>query len=380
MQVVQIDCASASYPLIIDRGLVHRVAQHVVESGWLPTSVVVVMDQSVAQHHGLAVQQSFQKAGIPVTSTTVEATEMHKSISTVERICQDLQHAGLDRHSAVVAVGGGIVGDAAGFAAASYMRGIACIQVPTTLLAMVDASIGGKTGVNLLNTDGTLAKNMVGAFWQPRMVMCDPETLATLDDRELRCGFAECVKHAIIGDATLLPWMQEHAPALMARDGALLGKLVARSSSVKAKIVAQDEREDGVRALLNLGHTFAHAIEALDHANIKHGEAVSIGLVAALALARDMTLGAGASGSTGTAGDAPAWHTTVVDVLQALGLPTRLPSPLPVAKLMGAMQRDKKAVGGTLRFILPFALADVRSVNAVERGPVERAWQAVGAR
>ncbi len=380
MQVVQIDCASSSYPLIIDRGLIHRVAQRVMESGWLPTSVAVVMDHNVAQHHGMAVQQSFQKAGIPVSSTTVQATEMHKCMSTVERICQDMHAAGLDRRSAVVSVGGGIVGDAAGFAAASYMRGIACIQVPTTLLAMVDASIGGKTGVNLSNTHGTLAKNMVGAFWQPRMVICDPETLSTLDDRELRCGFAECVKHAVIGDATLLPWMQEHAGALMAKDGALLTQLVARSSSVKAKIVAQDEREDGVRALLNLGHTFAHAIEALDHAHIKHGEAVSIGLVAALALARDLAQRGLSVGGAGNAGDAPAWHTQVVEALRQFGLPTALPRPLSSAKLMSAMKGDKKAVGGTLKFILPFALGDVRPVDSVEAGHVERAWQAVGAR
>lgn len=306
--------------------------------------------------------------GCPVVDIAVTGGEESKSLESLGAVAARMLDGGIDRGGAVVALGGGAVGDLAGFAAASYMRGIPCVQVPTTLLAMVDASVGGKSAVNLLRGDGTLAKNMLGAIVQPRLVVCDPECLATLAPRELRAGLAECIKHAVIDDEAMLGWIEAHADAIRAVDPVTMLELVDRNVRLKAAVVAGDEREDGRRAELNLGHTFAHAIESSMHAACTHGEAVAIGLVAASRLA----------GVLGAAGAAEL-EARVRSVLASVGLPAALPVPRPAADLRGAMASDKKRRGGVLRLVVPFAAGDVRTGIAAPDEAVDAAWRAVGA-
>jgi 3-dehydroquinate synthase len=295
----------------------------------------------------------------------MDATEDAKSLTTLGDLCERMLADGIDRDGAVVAVGGGVVGDVAGFAAATYMRGIPCVQVPTTLLAMVDAAVGGKTAVNLVRADGTLAKNIVGSVAQPRLVICDPEALATLPARALRSGLAECVKHAVIADPAMLTWITARIDPILAHDPDTLGALVARNIRIKAGVVGEDEREDGRRATLNLGHTFAHAIESLAHGAVTHGEAVAIGTLAACRLA------------TGpAAADA---ERAVRSALEAIGLPTALPTAMPVERLVDAMASDKKRRGGVPRLVVPHGLADVRVEAGLPAARVAEAWRSVGA-
>jgi 3-dehydroquinate synthase len=363
---IDVRTASADYQVLVGRGVLRHVGERMQAAGVRAARAAIVCDDAVAAGPGAAVGASLAAAGVEALRLPLHAAEDHKTLATVERLCTGMLDAGLDRGSAVVAVGGGIVGDVVGFAAATYMRGIACVQVPTTLLAMVDAAVGGKTAVNLVRADGTLVKNMVGSFAQPRLVVCDPEVLGTLPARELRSGLAECVKHALIADPSMLAWIEANADPLHAADPGALGELVARNVRIKAAIVGDDEREEGRRALLNLGHTFAHAIEARMHDAVTHGEAVGIGLVAACALGEAM-------GATD-----PALRQRMVAVLQRVGLPVRLPRPAPAAELLAAMASDKKKRDGALRFVVPHAAGDVRVVAGVAPALVERAWAAVG--
>lgn len=318
-----------------------------------------------------------------VVTVAVHASEPEKSLATLENILRDLTLARLERWDPLIALGGGIVGDVAGFAAATYRRGIPFAQCPTTLLSMVDASVGGKTGVNLA-LGGGLRKNMIGAFWQPRLVVADTSTLGTLPDRELRAGLAECLKHGLLsaglGDPDLFHWTTSRAQAVLARDPAVLGELVARNVALKARVVGGDEREEapdaeGGRALLNLGHTFGHAIEplpglALDtgvRAPLLHGEAIALGLVAA----------AHASRAAGLA-DA-ALPGAVEAALQASGLPTRASGLPDDGHLIRLMADDKKASGGQLRLILPTRIGESRVVAGPPRDAVVAGWRAIRA-
>ncbi len=357
-----------SYPVEVGRGSVRHVAERMAAVGVRPPSVAIICDTAVESLAAAAVERSLRDAGIPVARIAMNASEDMKTLGTLGDLCERMLADGIDRAGAVVAVGGGVVGDVAGFAAATYMRGIACVQVPTTLLAMVDAAVGGKTAVNLSRADGSLAKNIIGSFAQPLLVICDPESLATLPVREIRSGLAECVKHAVIADPEMLGWMMERIDPILARDPATLAELVERNVRIKADIVGADEREQGRRAVLNLGHTFAHAIEALLHDECTHGEAVAIGTLAACRLAIELGVGT------------PDTEQAVRDALQSLGLPTAIPSPKTVAALIEAMGSDKKKQGGALRLVVPFSLGDVRVVRDVTDPALDAAWRAVGAR
>ncbi|MBU3729094.1 MAG: 3-dehydroquinate synthase [Phycisphaerales bacterium] len=313
-------------------------------------SVVCVIHDSGARAFAERAMASLERAGLRVAARAVHAMERSKTLATVEELSRGLASAGADRDALVVAVGGGIVGDVAGFVAASWMRGVRWIQVPTTLLGMVDAALGGKTAVNLELADGTLAKNMVGAIWQPRAVVSDVSSLASLPERALRAGLAECVKHAILADAGLLEELasilEARRPDAQARGAAV--RAVARAAQVKLDIVARDEREHGERMLLNLGHTFAHAIEACEPDRWLHGEAVAIGLVAAM----------GASAEHGQIRADGPWPSgrdieSIRSVLLSLGLPTGLAPDAPWERMREAMRADKKRRGGGLTLILP---------------------------
>ncbi len=323
----------------------------------------------IATRHAAVVEASVRGGG-PVSIGTFQATESNKSLDTVAQGWSDLARAGLDRRGIVIGIGGGIACDVAGFVAAGWMRGIRLVLVPTTLLAMVDAGLGGKTGVNRPLPDGGLGKNLVGAFWPAELVICDTDVLDTLGEREYRAGLAECVKHGVIEGEETLKALEADLPGVIGRDPEALPRFVARSAAVKAEVVRRDFQEGGERALLNLGHTYAHAIESREEFELLHGEAVSIGLIAA----------ATASASLGL-GD-PALVGRLEAILRRCGLPTALPrvpaaSEAGLATLRSAMQLDKKAAGGRLRLVLPVSSGGCRVVADPDEAAVLAGWRAV---
>ena len=364
---VHVRTASAAYDVVVGAGAARHVAGLMSAAGMRPAACAIVCDAAVEHGAARAVDESLRAVGVRTARIAMRASEDAKTLETLGDLCERMLAAGIDRAGAVVAVGGGVTGDVAGFAAATFMRGIPCVQVPTTLLSMVDASVGGKTAVNLRRADGALAKNMIGAVVQPRLVACDPEALATLPARELRSGLGECVKHAVIADPAMMEWMAARVDPVLAHDPATLAELVARNVRIKAAIVGRDEREDGPRAVLNLGHTFAHAIEALAHDRVTHGEAVGIGTVAACRLGAEV------------AGLSSGVEHAVRDLLASYGLPVAVPAGLAVDRLVAAMASDKKRRGGVPRLVVPHAPGDVRVHEDVHASAIERAWRAVGA-
>ena len=297
---------------------------------------VAIVTQEPIRDHAARIIAVVDDAGIDNETFTIDDGEEHKSLATVESLTGRFARWGLLRGDAVVAVGGGIVGDVAGFLAASYYRGIDVVQVPTTLLAMVDASIGGKTGVNLPE-----GKNLVGAFHQPLAVLAEPAVLATLPDREFRCGLAEVAKYAFIGDDALLAVLGEHTGDLVAHDRAVVEDVVARCAVAKARVVEVDELErTGARAALNYGHTLAHALEIAGGHSLRHGEAVAIGMVFAANLASVLER------------VGPDVVATQETLLARFGLPVTAPAGLTANHVIELMRRDKKATGG-LSFVLP---------------------------
>jgi 3-dehydroquinate synthase len=290
----------------------------------------------------------------------VPAGEPSKSPEEAVRLWREMLRAGADRQSVVVALGGGVVGDLAGFVAAGFARGVPLLQIPTTLLAQVDSSVGGKVGVNLPE-----AKNIVGAFWQPIGVLIDTEVLASVPDRHYRAGLAEVVKYGVILDADFFAYLEENVEALNRREPNVLIEVIARCCRLKADVVEQDEREEsGLRAVLNYGHTFGHALEAAaQYGTLLHGEAVSIGMLCASRLAERL----GRIDAETTRRQ----HT----LLEAVGLPVDVPA-LPSAELLGHMRHDKKADHGRLRFILPTRIGQVELVEVDDEPAILAAMQA----
>ncbi|HEV2539046.1 MAG TPA: 3-dehydroquinate synthase [Frateuria sp.] len=292
--------------------------------------------------------------GLQWSSFLLDDGEAHKSFANVGRALDALATLGATRDACVVALGGGVVGDLAGFTAACWMRGIDFIQIPTTLLAMVDSSVGGKTGVNL-----PAGKNLVGAFHQPRAVVADVDTLATLPDREYRAGLAEVVKGAAIGDAAFFAWLEAHADALAARDTSIVIEAIARKVRYKAGVVARDETERGERALLNLGHTFGHALETAGrYTALLHGEAVAIGMLLAASLSERLGMSESADA------------VRLQRLLDRLGLPTAMPAGSDPEQLLTLMRLDKKNTAGTLRLILWRGIGRAEIVDGVDEAPV----------
>jgi len=329
---IDVALGARSYPVWIGRGLLLDAARW--RARLRGRHVLVVSNTTVAPLYLDRLAQGLD--GLDWSSFLLDDGEAHKSFSNVARVLDALAQLGATRDACVVALGGGVVGDLAGFAAACWMRGIDFIQVPTTLLAMVDSSVGGKTGVNL-----PAGKNLVGAFHQPRAVVADIDTLATLPDREYRAGLAEVVKGAAIGDEPFFAWLETHAGALAARDDATLIEAIARKVRYKAGVVARDETEQGERALLNFGHTFGHALETAGrYTTLLHGEGVAIGMLLAARLSERL----GMSVAADTA--------RLRRLLDALGLPTAVPAGFDPQQLLALMRLDKKNTAGTLRLIL----------------------------
>ena len=320
------------------------------------TGVALLSSPRVWKLWGPPLRRQFARRGARPPATVLFADgEPAKTLATLEKICRGLAAAGLDRRGVIVAVGGGVVGDVAGFAAATYLRGVRLVHVPTTLVAQVDSAIGGKTGVNLPE-----GKNLVGAFYQPALVLADPQLLHTLPDRQFRSGIYEVIKYAILGDRHLFEFLENRMPELLRRDRSALDWVLPRCIGAKAQIVSRDEREAGPREALNLGHTFGHALESLTrYRRYLHGEAVGWGLIAAARLAERMEwLG-------------PQDAARIEALVNSAGPRPAVPR-IPPARWIAAMRGDKKTRGGRLRFILPRHIGEVRTAENVPEALLRR--------
>ena len=357
---IQIDVrlANRSYPILIQEGLVTTgaAAEQIVHS--VPCErVCVVSHPALRRDYAAPIETRLRGLGISVTSVAIPAGERHKNLRTVARLYEAFVEACLDRKGVVIAIGGGVLGDTAGFAAATYLRGIRVVQVPTTLLAQVDSSVGGKTGVDL-----AAGKNLVGAFHQPSMVVIDPGTLATLPLRELRSGLAEAIKYGIIYDDSLFADIASSLPDLLRREPSSLLRCISRSCQIKADVVALDETEQGIRAILNFGHTVGHALESItSYRRYKHGEAISIGMVSAALIGE-------AIGVTPTA----VTH-AIRRILKDAGLPIAFPKDVDNGQILAAAQRDKKTESGKLRFVLARKIGEVYVQSDVPIAAIEEA-------
>lgn len=339
--VIHVKLGERSYPIRIGVGLPAEIPE-----GWTGARALLVTDSHVDALCGNAWQDRLVAAGLRVTRAVVPAGEASKNLRQVEWLYGEAVRAGLDRRSVIIALGGGVVGDLAGFVAATYLRGVRFMQIPTTLLAMVDSAVGGKTGVNLEE-----GKNLVGAFYQPGLVLADLHTLLTLPGREFVSGLAEVVKYGVIWDAKLFADLEHGADALLARDMGMLERVVGRCCEIKAEVIAVDERDLGVRAILNFGHTLGHAIENVSgYGQWLHGEAVAAGMVfAALLSARSGRLAMADAGR-------------ITRLLARLGLPVSARAMQIEAlwpRLRDVMATDKKSREGCLRFVLAATLGSV---------------------
>ena len=353
MKRIFVKSSAGPYSILSCAGVIHRASQEIAGLGRF-SSLHIVSSPKVWRAVGKSVQRGLRlsKGG---SIHLFDDAEAAKNLRRVEEITRSLCRAGADRKSLVIAVGGGVVGDVAGFAAASFLRGVKLVHIPTTLVSQVDSSVGGKTGVNLPE-----GKNLVGAFYPPALVLTDPELLRTLSDREFRGGLAEIIKHAIIADADMFAMLEKNMEKVLRRDRLALAFLIRRNVQIKARVVSRDERESGLREILNYGHTFAHALESVTKYRLyQHGEAVAWGMIAAAFLGHELGL------------------TRADEVSRIVALIRRL-GPLPPwphvsnAALLDAMRSDKKTRAGILRFVLSPRIGEARSYDTVPLHAVER--------
>ncbi|ARU92386.1 3-dehydroquinate synthase [Tatumella citrea] len=345
MEQITVSLEERSYPISIAAGLFDDPASY-----W-PLSAgdhaMVVTNNTLAPLYLSSVIQKLSAAGVIVDQVTLPDGEQYKTLAVLEQIFTALLEKPHGRDTTLIALGGGVIGDMTGFAAACYQRGVRFIQMPTTLLSQVDSSVGGKTAVN-----HPLGKNMIGAFYQPVSVIIDTDCLKTLPPRELASGLAEVIKYGIILDKQFFVWLEQHMEELVALDEKALSWCIRRCCEIKADVVAADERESGVRALLNLGHTFGHAIEAhMGYGNWLHGEAVAAGMVMAARTAEQVN------------GFSSADTQRIIDLLERAGLPVQGPREMAAEEYLPHMMRDKKVLGGELRLVLPRSIgeSEVRS-------------------
>ena len=338
MQTVQVGLKDRAYDILVGRGLINRLGQELAArlSGGAGRLAVVVSSPEITGLYGAAVSESLAAAGFQVETASVPTGERSKSLASVEDLYTKLHSLSADRRTVVVALGGGVIGDLTGFAAATYTRGLNFTQVPTTLLAQVDSSVGGKTGVNFGN-----AKNLIGAFYQPALVVIDPNVLRTLPERETRSGLAEVIKYGIIADKDFAALLGREMPDLLSLASTQLEYVIAHSCAIKARVVEEDEREDGLRAILNFGHTVGHALESLTHyGTYTHGEAIALGMVSACLIGE------------GAAVTRPEDTAAVIGLLRAAGFQINLDPSHSTAEIVRLLAWDKKSVGGSARFVL----------------------------
>lgn len=360
MQTIRVETPTAKYRVVVGHGLIDELAPRIARAvGKLPRRVFVLTSAPIWALWGERFLSSFEDSPVVLF---LEPGEKFKNLSSIEKLARQMAEAGGDRGSLLIAFGGGIVGDMGGFLASIYMRGIAYVQVPTTLLAQVDSSVGGKTGANLPE-----GKNLIGSFWHPRAVFAPIEVLSTLPERELRAGLMESVKAGIIRDRSLLRYMEEHAAEVLGSKAEALEKVIAASIRMKAGVVHIDEHEGGLRMILNFGHTVGHALEqATAYKTLLHGEAVGWGMIAALEIARER--------DTITAGQ----HERMLRVIELYG---SLPAlKLKTPRVVAATGADKKNVGGVRRFILPVGIGDAGVAEDVDNDELTRAVTAMLAR
>jgi len=349
---IHVQSASGNYSVVCGQGGLSHAAKEIARLGKF-SSIQVLSSPKIWR----ALEKQIRR-GLPVRVAPqvhlFDDAEAAKNLHTVEKVARDLVRAGADRHAVLVAVGGGVVGDVSGFVAASYLRGVALVQVPTTLVAQVDSAVGGKTGVNLAE-----GKNLIGAFYPPRLVLADPEALATLPEREFRGGLAEVIKYGVIADAKLFAFLEKRMDEILGRDARALEHVIRRSIEIKARVVSKDERESGLREILNFGHTFGHALEAItQYRRYQHGEAVAWGMMCAALLGHEVA-------------EMPAEAVSrIVALVRRIG---PLP-PWPQAKpeeILQAMHADKKAREGKLRFVLSRRIGQAGTVEKIPEKTVE---------
>lgn len=364
-ELLLVDLGERSYEILIGRRLLDSIADlaHGVIRG---KRLMVVCDEAVMSPWGKKIARALSESAYKVEVFPIPAGETSKSPAMAMRLWEAMAAAEFSRECGVVAIGGGVAGDLAGFAAATYLRGIPYIQVPTTLLSMVDSSVGGKTGVNL-----EAGKNLVGSFWQPCLVVADLDVLGTLPERQVRSGLAEVVKYGVIRDAKLFALLEEHIAELFdAGNGEQLAGVIRRSVEIKAEVVHEDERESGMRAILNFGHTVGHALEAeTRYESMTHGEAISIGMVAASMVAVRR------GGTAWTQAE----HGRLEALLAKAGLPTRMPAGLSAEGIVARTHHDKKVKGGVVRYLLPTEIGRVELVRDVAPAMVLEVLRDLGA-
>ncbi len=337
MQKIVVQLGVRSYPVYLGSGLLGNYRRWLGKAGSF-SRLCLVSNPQVYQLYGSALTEQMQGDGLDVSVILVPEGESHKSLEDAARLYDELARAKADRKTVLVAMGGGVVGDLSGFVAATYLRGIPLVHLPTTLLSQVDSSIGGKTAVN----HGPL-KNQIGAIYQPRLVVGDFDTLATLPPREVAGGLAEIIKCAVIRDASLFNFLERHLPDLLACKGHVLATAAVRAATIKAAFVSLDEQDRGPRALLNLGHTVGHGLEAASDFKLSHGEAVSLGMLTAARISQVMHF------------MSPHDYSRLKNLLEEAGLPTCI-RHCDVSRVLEAIQHDKKVSSGRLRFILPIRI------------------------
>jgi 3-dehydroquinate synthase len=350
---ISVNSSAGKYTIVCGAGTLRRASKELARLGKF-SSVHFVSSPKVWRAVGGRIHSDLGARNSGTVHLTNDA-ETLKNLHTVESISRELVRAGADRKSLIVAVGGGVIGDVVGFVAASYLRGVALVQVPTTLVSQVDSSIGGKTGVNLPE-----GKNLVGAFYPPKLILTDPAVLRTLPDREFRGGLAEVIKHSIIADPKMFVYLEKNMAKVLRRDPSSLEYLIPRNAAIKAQVVTKDERESGLREILNFGHTFAHALEsATKYRRYQHGEAVAWGMMAAALLAHEIGV---------CTAD---YVSRIVTLVRQIGPLPQWPR-IPARVLINAMRSDKKTHHGKLRFVLSPRLGQAGSYNDVPLDALER--------
>ncbi len=354
MKQVQVDLGDRSYPILVEKALLAGIGSDLKKRD-IAKRFIVISDNTVAAIYGDAVLASLAQAGFSAELITFPAGEASKTLATVASLASRLAQAGLDRKDGLIALGGGVTGDITGFLASSYMRGVAFVQIPTSLLAQVDSSVGGKTGVDIPE-----GKNLVGAFYQPRAVYIDSLVLRTLPKDELLNGIAEVIKYGVIYDHDFFTFLEKQRLAILALELPVLEKVIETCCTIKAKVVAHDECEADLRRILNFGHTIGHAVEADSGYRLAHGSAVAIGMVAAsrLAVAKGMFSGADAA--------------RLKALIAAFGLPTSIPLDANRDRLKGYLLTDKKTIGGRPFFVLPTAIGRVEITSDVDDSLIDQ--------
>jgi 3-dehydroquinate synthase len=360
MRKIRVELGERSYNIIIGHDILSDIGR-TLDRFEFSSRLAIVSNPTVYRLYGAVVSKSVRDEGFNLTEIIIPDGEEYKSLASVQKIYDDLLRAKLDRRSAVIVLGGGVIGDIAGFAASTYMRGIAFVQVPTTLLAQVDSSLGGKTGVN-----HELGKNMIGTFWQPRLVWVDIDTLKTLPRREFLSGLAEVIKYGVIWDAELFNFLEAKREEVLKIERDSLKYIIGRSCEIKSEVVEKDERESGVRAILNYGHTIGHAIETVTgYKRYLHGEAVAIGMHVEARLSRVL----------GFIEDAQIAR--IRKLIESYDLPSEMPAGTDFHGLLETMKLDKKAASGDLKFILPERIGAVRIQSGVSPEAIKEVLQGI---